>query len=189
MDAEYLDTSISQPPPAVYALLSATAFVVPTNPGPTVTIPTPTPASAVIASLTREHTQNLCTWRTYTDTDKACKQKLLGLVPEVYYCTLKKNYTAYAGITCLTLLTHLHSEYGRLTSQDIDDIYKRIKIPISGETEFETFVEQIKDRQEAVELHNPYTNTQIVTITENLIESTGFYTMDCREWNRTETSR
>ena len=66
--------------------------------------------------------------------DKACKQKLPGLVPEVYYLTLKNKYTAYAGITCLTLLTHLHSEYGRLTIQDIDDIDKRMKISITGET-------------------------------------------------------
>ena len=50
------------------------------------------------------------------------------------------------------MLTHLHSEYGRLTSHDIDDIDKRMKIPISGETEFETFVHHIEDGQEAVAL-------------------------------------
>ena len=87
----------------------------------------------------------------------------------MYYRTLKKKYTRYAVITCLTLLTHLHSEYGRLTSQDIDDIDKQMKIPITGETEFETFVQQIEDGQEAVALQKPYTNTQIVTITETLI--------------------
>ena len=76
---------------------------------------------------------------------------------------------------CLTLLTHLHSEYGRLASHDIYDIDKRMKTPISGETEFETFVQQIEDGQEAVALQNPYTDIQIVTIAENLIESTGFY--------------
>ena len=176
-------------PPAVYTLLSATAFVVPMNPGPTVTIPTPAPASTVIGSLTREHTEKLRTWKTYTDTDKACKQKLLGLVPEVYYHTLKKKYTAYAGITCLTLLTHLHSDYRSLTSQDIDDIDKRMKISITGETELETFVQHIEYGQEAVALQNPYTDTQIVTIAENLIESAGLYTMDCREWNRMDTTQ
>ena len=126
-------TPLSHSTPSVYALLSATNFFVPTNPGSTVTTPKPTPALEVITSLTQEHTENLRTWRTYTDTDKSCKQKILGLVPEVYYCTLKKNYTAYAGITCLTLLTHLHSKYGILTSQDINDIDKRTKTPISGE--------------------------------------------------------
>ena len=37
-------------------------------------------------------------------------------------------------------------------------------------------------------LQNTYTNTQIVTIAENLIEITGFYSMDCREWNRTDNA-
>ena len=164
-----IQTPLSHSTPAVYALLSATNFVVPTNPGSTVTIPTPAPASAFIISLTREHTENLHTWRTYTDTDKSCKKKILGLFLEVYYRTLKKEYTAYAGITCLTLLTHLHSEYGRLTIQDIDDIDKRTKTPIRGETGFETFVQHIEDGQEAVALKNPYTDTQIVNIAENLI--------------------
>ena len=121
-------------PPAVYALLSATTFVVPTNPGSTVQLATSAPAAAVISALTREHAENIRVWKTYTDTDNVCKQKLLSLVTEVYYLTLKKKYTAYAGVTCLTLLTHLHSEYGRLTSQDIDEIDKRMKIQISGDT-------------------------------------------------------
>ena len=98
------------------------------------TFNTPPLAAAVISALTREHTENLRVWKTYTHTDKACKKKLLSLVPEVYYCTLKKKYTLYAGVTCLTLLNHLHSEYGRLTSQDIDEIDKQMKSQISGYT-------------------------------------------------------
>ena len=38
-------------------------------------------------------------------------------------------------------------------------------------------------------LQNPYTDIQIVTIAENLIEITSFYTMDCREWNRTDKAQ
>ena len=119
-------------PPAVYALLSATTFVVPTNHGSVVQLSTLPPAAAVISALTQEHTENLRVWKIYTNTDKAFKQKLLSLVPEAYYRTLNKKYTAYAGVTCLTLLTHLHSKYGRLTSQDIDEINKQMKSQISG---------------------------------------------------------
>ena len=50
-------------------------------------------------------------------------------------------------------------------------------------------MQQIEDGQESVALQNPYTDTQIVTVAENLIESTGFYTMDCREWNRTDNAQ
>ena len=78
-------------------------------------------------------------------------------MPEVYYHTIKKKQTAYAGVTCLTFLTHLHSEYRRLTSQDIDEIDKRMKRQISGDKEFEAFLQKIEDGQEAVALQNPYT--------------------------------
>ena len=61
-----------------------------------------------------------------------------------------------------------------------------MKRQISGKTEFEAFVEQIEDVQEAVALQNPYTDIQIVTIAENLIESTGFYP---REDTRSEERR
>ena len=90
---------------------------------------------------------------------------------------------------CLTLLTHIHSEYGRLTSHDIDEIDKRMKLPISRETAFKTFVQQIEDGQEAVVLQNRYTDTKIVTIVENLIQSTVFYTMNCHKWNRTDNAQ
>ena len=145
-------------PPAVYALLSATTFFVPTNPGSTVQLATPAPAATVISAITREHAKNIRVWKTYTNTDKVCKQKLLSLLTEVYYIPLKKKYTAYSGVTCLTLLTHQNSEYGRLTSQDIDEIDKRMKSQISGDTEFEYFVQRIEDRQEAMALQNPYTD-------------------------------
>ena len=81
------------------------------------------------------------------------------------------------------MLTHLHIKYERLTSQDIDDIDKRTKSEMSGDTEFEAFVQHIEDGKEDVALKNPYTDIQILNIAENLMESTGFYTMDCREWN------
>ena len=50
-------------------------------------------------------------------------------------------------------------------------------------------MQQIEDGQESVALQNPNTDTQIVTIAENWIESTGFYTIDCREWNRTDNAQ
>ena len=64
-----------------------------------------------------------------------------------------------------------------------------MKSQISGETEFEACVQQIEDGKEAVALQNPYTDIQIVTIAENLIESTGFYTMNYREWNRMDKAQ
>ena len=64
-----------------------------------------------------------------------------------------------------------------------------MKSLISRDTEFEDFVQQIEDGQEAMSLQNPYNDIQIVTIAKNLIESTGFYTTYCREWNGTDNAQ
>ena len=50
-------------------------------------------------------------------------------------------------------------------------------------------MQQIEDRQKSVALQNPYIDIQVLTIAENLIEITGFYTMDFREWNRTDKAQ
>ena len=50
-------------------------------------------------------------------------------------------------------------------------------------------MQQIKAGQEAVSLQNPYTDTQMLTIAENLIEITRFYTVDYCEWNRTNNAQ
>ena len=60
-----------------------------------------------------------------------------------------------------------------------------MKNQISGDTEFEDFSPQIEDGQKAVALQKPYTDIQIVTISENLIKSTVF-----TRWNAVnETER
>ena len=47
-------------------------------------------------------------------------------------------------------MTHLMSEYSKLEEEDIQEIERKIKEPISRETLFEEFVEQIEWNKEAV---------------------------------------
>ena len=54
-------------------------------------------------------------------------------------------------------------------------------MPILGDTHFEDLLLQIEDAQEAIAIQNPYTNTQIISITFNLIKKTGYYEQGCKE--------
>ena len=74
-------------PAAVYALQSATAFLIPVNPGATVTLPIPMPTAVVNDELTRAHKEESRCFREYYDVDKAYKNVIAKLVPEVYYRT------------------------------------------------------------------------------------------------------
>ena len=58
-----------------------------------------------------------------------------------------------------------------------------MKEPISGETLFEEFVEQIEYNQEAVAVQNSYSPAQIVPMAYENIEKCGLYQDDCREWS------
>ena len=171
-------------PPATFALLCATPFVRPVNPGPFFVCPTPTPAAAVLAELSRQFREQLRTFREYYDVDKAIKAKIQTLIPEIYYKTLKNKHTGYSQVRGLDILTHLWTEYGTLQEEDIQEFDRQMKIPISGETNFETLVAQIEENQESVAAQNPYSPKQIVTIAYTLVNALGIYSLDCKEWRR-----
>ena len=59
-----------------------------------------------------------------------------------------------------------------------------MKADISGDTIFEDLVDQIEDNVDAVALQNPYTSAQIVSIAFTIVDRSGFYADDCRDWKR-----
>ena len=86
-------------------------------------------------------------------------------------------------------MLHLISEYAELEEEDIQEIERKIKEPISGETLFEEFVKQIEWNQEAVAVENPYSLAQIVSMAYADIDKCGLYQDDCRDWSRKPRSK
>ena len=103
------------------------------------------------------------------------------MIPDKYYKSLSSLIIGFAKVTCLHVLTHLITEYAELEDDDIQEIYRRIKEPVSVETIFEKFIEKIDWNQEAVVVQNPYTPTQIVSMAFANIEKCGLYQDDFRE--------
>ena len=69
-----------------------------------------------------------------------------------------------AKVTSLEILTHLITEYAELEEEDVQDIDRKMKEPISGETLFEEFLEPIEWNQEAVAVQNLFSPAQIVSV-------------------------
>ena len=170
--------------PAVFAVHCATAFVKPIKPGIHPTIPNPAPAAAVISTIVREHKEDMRVWKEYNMTDKACKKVVHALIPEKFYKSLSSRIVGFTKVTCLEILTHLITEYGTLEDPDIQDIDKKMKEQITGETLFEEFIEQIEWNQEAVSVQNPYTAAQIISIAFTNVNQSNIYPDDCRDWKR-----
>ena len=78
------------------------------------------------------------------------KKFISKLIPGKFYKSLSIRIIGFAKVTSLEILTHLISEYAKLKEEDIQEIDRKIKEPISGKTLFEEFVEQIQWIQEAV---------------------------------------
>ena len=72
------------------------------------------------------------------------------MIPEKFFKSLSSGSIGFAKFTSLDILTHQITEYAELEEEDVQDIDRKIKEPISGETLFEEFVEQIEWNQEAV---------------------------------------
>ena len=65
------------------------------------------------------------------------------MIPEKFYKSLLSRIIVFAKVTSLDILTRLITEYAELEEEDVQDIGRKMKEPISGETLFEEFVEKI----------------------------------------------
>ena len=65
------------------------------------------------------------------------------MIPEKYYKSLSIRIIGFAKVTGLKILTQLITEYAELEEEDIKEIDRMIKEPISGKTIFEEFVEKL----------------------------------------------
>ena len=106
------------------------------------------------------------------------------LIPEKYYKSLSSCIIGFAKVTSIGILTHLITEYAELEYEDVQDIGRKMKDPISVETLFEEFVEKIEWNQESVAVQNPYSPDQIISMAYANIEKCGLNQDDCREWSR-----
>ena len=160
--------------PASFTIASPTVFVKPINPGDLV-LAESAPAAAFIGTLTCKHKEDICVFNEYHSVEKACLKVLFTLVPEAYFRSFKNKYTGYANVTCLDILTHLWTTYGVLQDFEVQENDLRMKHPITAETLFEDFVEQVETAVDAVATQVPYIREHVVIISFTSVENAGIY--------------
>ena len=170
---------------AVYGTLAGVPFVAPTNPGQVFVIPLGS-TGPQIAALDANHKIQVRIWKEFLVVEKSLKQQLLRCVNEIYYRTLRNRHTGYAIVSTRDIITHLYTQYGNMTSQDLQENDLKLKIPFNTPQPIELLYNQIED---AVELSDaeliPYIAQQVVAIVYSLIFSTEQLTDACRDWKRT----
>ena len=120
----------------------------------------------------------------YHSVEKACKKFIFTLIPEAYFRSFKNNYTGYANVKCVDILSHIWTTCGVLQDFEVQENNVPMKQLISAETLFEEFVEQIETAVDAVATQVPYTRQQTVIIAFTMVENSGIYYDGVKEWRR-----
>ena len=123
--------------PAVFITHCGTPFLRQKNPGIHPVMPDPAPTAAILAELVRNHKNEVCLFNEYNAVNRVCKRVISQLILEKFYKLLLSWIIGFAKVTCPIVLTHLITEYTELEDDDIQEIYRKMKEPVLGETIFE----------------------------------------------------
>ena len=77
--------------------------------------------------------------------------------------------------------------YGTLKGYEVQENNEMMNQPITAETLFEGFIEQIEVLVDAVATQVPYTPKTNVSIDSTLVEKSGLYYDGAKEWRRKPT--
>ena len=113
-------------------------------------MPDPAPTATILSELTRTHKHEVRLFNEYHAVDRACKKVISKLIQQKFNKYLSSRIIGFAKVTSLKILTHLLSKYAELEEEEIKEIDRKIKEPISGKTMFEQFVKKFEWNQEAV---------------------------------------
>ena len=150
--------------PAVYATLSATAFINPVNPGADPTIPS-IASGPQITNLRYTHDVSTAVFNEYNQTDKAICQMLIAVVEKMFTRSLCHRYVGYGTTNTRTILDHLYATYAKISSDDLQDNNAQLRAPYDAYLPIEALIDQAEGAAEyAAAGNNLYTPLQVVGI-------------------------
>jgi hypothetical protein len=106
-----------------YFALATDIFTAPENPGATPVHPYNS-TSAQIAEANREHTEEICVYRTYNNVDQAFKKLIIYAFKDQLLNALSNKVVGYANRTSLDLLTHLLTYYAMIAPTELTQNYE-----------------------------------------------------------------
>ena len=122
--------------PAVLSTHCGTHFLPATIMSIHLVMPDPAPIAAILSKLVRNHKQEVFLFNKYNAVNWAYNRVISQLIPDKFYKSLLSQIIVFAKVTCLQILTHIITKYAELEDDDIQEIYWRMKEPVSGRTIF-----------------------------------------------------
>jgi hypothetical protein len=173
--------------PTVFAVISPTAFIPPTNPGPP---PAPGLAAAARTVQLAEHKAQLDEFNLYTFVDSALRQQLIKAVPSIHIKALEDPTLGYSNISTLTLMTHLWAQYGTITADELQHNSVALNAPTwDPTTPIELLFTRVQDHADfATAGGAPIPDPLLAQAAYSNIEHTGLYPTYCDAWRAKPTA-
>lgn len=167
---------------AAYLALTGVQFDAPVLP-PAVPVIPPGATAAQIAESNRQHTSQTKAFHRFHDLDKALLRQLLAAVPALYTDALSDPDYGFTHVTCLAMLTHLKTVYGKLSIAERDLNHQRMTAPWHPPTPIETLFQQLTEGMRlSAAGDEPLVDSQVARMGYNIILRTGVFTDACRDW-------
>jgi hypothetical protein len=168
--------------PAAYLVIANAAFIEPIHPGPN---PVHHQAATVaqITETNRAHAAALVQYNAYHSVEQQLKIMLLEAVPSTFVQLLEDQQFGYALVSTFTILTHLDTNYGIVTTQDLANNLDQMGKQWDPSTPIEDLWTQIsKARNYAATGNNAISETTaLISATKNL-QGTGMFTQAFEQW-------
>jgi hypothetical protein len=145
--------------PAKYLAAAGVAFVTPVNPGNALVIQMPATAH-VIAEANRQFTLDQREFAIYSTTEATLKRLVLKAVPSTYTNVLKDKTLGFANVTTLAILTHLKTDYGTISTDDLDRNLVKLHKEWSLANPIEDLFKQVRQCREFAVDDDPITEKQ-----------------------------
>ena len=170
--------------PEDYLNMTGVAFVPPQHPGQA-PVHAPNATNAQIHAADTTYNRDLQEYLVYRDTATKLKNQLIKAVPAEYIHILKDPKFAFANVTVMQLLTHLKTEYGKLTPAYLEKQREKLKAPWNPDDGIEKLFNKAQDVQAlAATSTSPISNDAIMVLLLLSLQDSGVMTTYISEWNR-----
>jgi hypothetical protein len=171
---------------ADYMLTSAgnVPFIPPINPGPA-PVHLPNATRSEISETNRQFKEDQATFKLYRDADSALRGQVIEATHDFYIRALKNKRTGYGSLTCLEILTHLWTTYGRIKKEELEINIERMKQPWNPPTPIESLFTQLEDGMVfAEEGKEPILESSVIRWGATIFQESNAFPEECKAWRK-----
>ena len=163
-------------------------FIPPINPGPS-------PVHLVgatqfqIAETNRQFKEDQATFKLYRDVDRTLRNQLIEAVHEFYIRTLKHERTGYGSLTCMEILDHLWTTYGRIEKEELEVNNERMKQAWNPPTPIESLFTQLEEGiLFAAAGGEPLLESTVVRWGATIFQDSNAFPEECKDWRKIDAN-